>query len=133
MPSFVTDTHALIWSLQNDPQLGVHARQIFAAAGQGETLIYVPTICVVEMIYLQEKKRIPSGLITQLDTLLQLGVAGLLLQELTGGIANATSHVLRAEVPDMPDRIIAATALHLGVPLISRDRRISLSAVATIW
>jgi len=33
----------------------------------------------------------------------------------------------------MPDRIIAATALHLGVPLISRDRRISLSAVATVW
>jgi len=41
--------------------------------------------------------------------------------------------VSRAEVPDMPDRIIAATALHLGVPLISRDRRISLSAVATVW
>ena len=133
MPSFVTDTHALIWSLQNDPQLGLQARQIFVAAGRGETLIYVPTICVVEMVYLQEKRRIPRGLITQLDNLLYLGVTGLLLQELTGDIANATSRVSRAEVPDMPDRIIAATALHLGVPLISRDRRISLSAVATVW
>ena len=133
MPSFVTDTHALIWSLQNDPQLGLQARQIFVAAGRGETLIYVPTICVVEMVYLQEKRRIPRGLITQSDNLLYLGVTGLLLQELTGDIANATSRVSRAEVPDMPDRIIAATALHLGVPLISRDRRISLSAVATVW
>jgi len=133
VPSFVTDTHALIWSLQNDPQLGLQARQIFVAAGRGETLIYVPTICVVEMVYLQEKRRIPRGLITQLDNLLYLGVTGLLLQELTGDIANATSRVSRAEVPDMPDRIIAATALHLGVPLISRDRRISLSAVATVW
>jgi len=119
--------------LQNDPQLGLQARQIFVAAGRGETLIYVPTICVVEMVYLQEKRRIPRGLITQLDNLLYLGVTGLLLQELTGDIANATSRVSRAEVPDMPDRIIAATALHLGVPLISRDRRISLSAVATVW
>ena len=33
----------------------------------------------------------------------------------------------------MPDRIIAATALHLGLPLISRDRKIQLSSVNTIW
>jgi predicted nucleic acid-binding protein len=32
----------------------------------------------------------------------------------------------------MPDRIIAATALHLGLPLISRDRKIQLSGVNTI-
>ena len=39
----------------------------------------------------------------------------------------------RQDVPDMPDRIIAATALHLGVPLISRDGKIKASAVPTIW
>ena len=33
----------------------------------------------------------------------------------------------------MPDRIIAATALHLGVPVISRDGKIRASTVATIW
>ena len=33
----------------------------------------------------------------------------------------------------MPDRIIAATAQYLGLPLISRDRKIRLSAVETIW
>ena len=27
----------------------------------------------------------------------------------------------------------AATALHLGVPLITRDRKIELSSVETIW
>jgi len=41
--------------------------------------------------------------------------------------------VPRAEVPDMPDRIIAATALHLGLPLISRDRKIQLAGLQTIW
>jgi len=39
----------------------------------------------------------------------------------------------RAQVPDLPDRIIAATALHLGLPLISRDRKIQLADVETIW
>jgi len=34
---------------------------------------------------------------------------------------------------DFPDRIIVATALHLGLPLISRDRKIQLSDVNTIW
>jgi hypothetical protein len=33
----------------------------------------------------------------------------------------------------MPDRIIAATALYLRVPVISRDYEIQLSGVDTIW
>ena len=42
-------------------------------------------------------------------------------------------NIPREDIPDMPDRIIAATALHLGVPLISRDSKIKLSKVKTIW
>ena len=30
----------------------------------------------------------------------------------------------RGQVPDLPDRISAPTAVHLGVPLISRDGKI---------
>jgi predicted nucleic acid-binding protein len=41
--------------------------------------------------------------------------------------------VSRTDVPDMPDRIVAATALHFGVPVISRDGRIRSSAVKTVW
>jgi len=48
-------------------------------------------------------------------------------------IAQTIRLVDRAQVPDLPDRIIAATAVHLGVPLISRDGKIRSSSVATIW
>jgi predicted nucleic acid-binding protein len=41
--------------------------------------------------------------------------------------------VARGEVPDLPDHMIAATALYLGVPVVSRDRKIRYSAVTTIW
>jgi len=41
--------------------------------------------------------------------------------------------VARAEVPDLPDRIIAATALHLVIPIISRDRKIQASGLTTVW
>jgi predicted nucleic acid-binding protein len=33
----------------------------------------------------------------------------------------------------MPDRIIAATALHLGLPLVTRDARIVASGINTVW
>jgi len=48
-------------------------------------------------------------------------------------ISESLRRVDRAQVPDLPDRSIAATAVHLGVPLISRDRKIRSSSVPTIW
>jgi len=48
-------------------------------------------------------------------------------------VAQAMGRVVRAEVPDLPDRIIAATALHLDVPVISRDRKIQASSLKTVW
>ena len=37
------------------------------------------------------------------------------------------------KIPNLPDRIIAATALYAKVPVISRDRKIKLSSIQTIW
>lgn len=41
--------------------------------------------------------------------------------------------VSRSEVPDMPDRMIAATAIYVDVPVISRDRHIRSANLKTIW
>jgi PIN domain nuclease of toxin-antitoxin system len=133
MPDAVTDTHGLIWYLEDSPRLGSDARAAFDACDRGESVIYVPTICLVEIIYLQEKGRIPADLKAQLDTALEAGTTGLILASLTAAVANAVARVPRTDVPDMPDRITAATALDLGLPLISRDRAIRLSAVQTVW
>jgi predicted nucleic acid-binding protein len=48
-------------------------------------------------------------------------------------IIDAMRRVPREQVPDMPDRIVAATAIYFGVPVISRDGRIRSSDVQTIW
>lgn len=133
MPDIVTDTHALIWYLEDNPRLGPAASQALDACDRGEIAVYVPTICLVEIVYLQEKRRIPVDLKARLDAELQAGTTGLVLADLTAGVANAVEQVPRTAVADMPDRIIAATALHLGLPLISRDRKIQLSGVTTIW
>ena len=48
-------------------------------------------------------------------------------------IVDAMRQVPRADVPGMPDRIVAATAVYFGVPVISRDGRIRASSVQTVW
>ena len=85
-------------------------------------------------MYLQEKERIQAELKTLLDTELQVGVSGLVLADLTAKVVDAMTLVPRAIVPDMPDRIIAATALSLGLPLLSRDRVMAkVEGLDVIW
>jgi len=48
-------------------------------------------------------------------------------------IAQAMTKIPRSAVPDLPDRMIAATALHLNVPLVTADAQIRASGIATIW
>lgn len=48
-------------------------------------------------------------------------------------VAQALQRVPWDAVPDMPDRIIAATALHWQVPVISRDAHIQAANLQTIW
>lgn len=51
----------------------------------------------------------------------------------TAAIVQAMRQVSRAEAPDMPDRIVAATAVYFDVPVISRDRRIRAASLKTVW
>lgn len=133
MSDAVTDTHGLIWYLEDDSRLSSVARVAFEACDRGEITVYIPTICLVEIVYLHEKGRISSNFKGMLDAILQAGTSGLVPIGLTVEIVYALSQVSRTDVPDMPDRIIAATALHMGLPLISRDGKIRLSGVNTIW
>jgi PIN domain nuclease of toxin-antitoxin system len=133
MPNVVTDTHGLIWYLENDPRLGADASRIYDECDRGLAIVYVPTICLVEMVYLQEKGRIPAHLLAAFETRLKAGATGLALADLTQSVVAALATLPRTEVPDMPDRIIAATALQRGLVLMSRDRKIQASKVITVW
>lgn len=133
MGDFVTDTHGLIWYLEDSPRLGKAASAAFDACDRGESVIYVPTICLVEIVYLQEKGKIPLRLKQILDDVLASDDVGLISMPLTIEIVNTIPSISRAIVPDMPDRIIAATALYLGLPLLTRDSQIQRSGLQIIW
>ena len=48
-------------------------------------------------------------------------------------VAMKMREVSRQDIPDFPDRVIAATAQLRDVPVLSRDGRIRLSTKQTIW
>jgi predicted nucleic acid-binding protein len=88
---------------------------------------------LAEIVYLSEKERIDRTMLTRL--LSEVDSEYALFKGIPFGkyVAQTMQQVERSQVPDLPDRIIAATALSLGLPLISRDRKIQMSSVETIW
>jgi predicted nucleic acid-binding protein len=48
-------------------------------------------------------------------------------------IASAMQRVVRSQVPELANRMIAATALYLNIPVITRDHKIQASNLNTIW
>jgi predicted nucleic acid-binding protein len=101
------------------------------AIADGDT-IAVSSITLVEVVYLVENGRVPSRSFERVVEALEWRTSFVEVP-VDHLIAQSMRRVSRRDVPDMPDRVIAATALHLGVPLISRDSRIRLSAPPTIW
>lgn len=129
----VADTHAVIWYSYDDLRLGPSARSIIEEIRRTGDHIAVSSITLAEIVYLAEKGRIPIETVNPLTAQLMNAVSILVDVPFDRSLAEIMQRVSRAQVPDFPDRIICATALHLGVPLISRDRRITASDVQTLW
>lgn len=48
-------------------------------------------------------------------------------------ISFRVQQINRLTVPEMPDRIIAATALAYNLPLVSRDHKLQATGLPVIW
>ena len=112
----VADTHAVIWYLYNDARLSPAARTWIEGAVEAGEQIALSTITLAEMVYLIEKGRIDAAALSRLATALDESSAVLVEVPIDRHVVQAMIHVPRTDVPDLPDRIIAATALYLGVP-----------------
>jgi PIN domain nuclease of toxin-antitoxin system len=133
MPSVVADTHALLWSLLQPQKLSTNALAVFDQARRLGDPVYVASISLVETLYLEEKGKLQKGILARLKNALQGEDGGLVLVPLDSNVAEAIERIPRDAIPDMPDRIIAATALSLNLPLVTRDGKIKASGITTIW
>jgi predicted nucleic acid-binding protein len=111
--------------------LGRHARRVFDAAESGGAGIYVPTLVLVEV--LEASRR---GVI-ELAGGSTAWTEGLLAHRSFFAVDRTAAIVLRAEefyaIPERGDRLIAATAAVLDVPLITRDPEIGGAGVEVVW
>lgn len=129
----LADTHALIWYLYDDLRLSTRARRFFEKSVEAGDQIGFSAISLVEIVYLIERGRINPLTLGRLLATLESEKPMLVELPVDHTIALRLQEIARESIPDMPDRIIAATALALGMPIISRDKKIRLSGLKTIW
>ena len=134
MKRYVADTQSILWHLAEDRQLSRRARRILDSAEKGHAQILVPSIVLVEAIFLMQRQRIPKSWVSQLFELSEDADANFYVVPLNMAVAQAVSDFGPVAIPDMPDRIIAATARALDLPLITVDPIITESElVEVIW
>lgn len=134
MSNLVVDTHAAVWYFAMSPQMSVTARNAVNNAINNGFTIILPTISIVEIVYLIEKGRLIPQTLTSLMQSLKLPNSTFVSQGLTEDLAQTLTQIPRQTVPEMPDRIISATALHLNLPLVTKDHKIqALKSIQTIW
>jgi PIN domain nuclease of toxin-antitoxin system len=131
--STVLDTHTVLWYLENSKELSFIARAAIEDAIREARNVYVSAISVIEAIYLVERRKIPAAALQRLRDALPNPNVGLFIAPVDAFVADALEKIPRSIIPDMPDRIVAATALHLGVPLITRDAQLRALGIQTIW
>ena len=124
-----TDTMALVLHLEHRRSTP-KVQQIFEQADSGESTVHIPAIVFAEILYLSEKQRIsltPKQLRSHLaghDNYVEI--------PLSLEVVQCAERIL--DIPELHDRLIAATASFLDLEVITNDPKIQASAsVVSIW
>ncbi|MBC8076166.1 MAG: type II toxin-antitoxin system VapC family toxin [Chloroflexales bacterium] len=129
----VADTHAVIWYILADKRLSATARATIDTIGADGDQVAISSLSFAEMVFLIERGRIDLTTLDQTLELLDRSNSVFVEAPIDRIVVLAMRVIDRTLVPELPDRLIAATALRHNVPVISRDRSIQASGLATIW
>ena len=127
MDSFVTDTQALVKFMMGKKVINDRAHQAFLSADKAESTIIIPAIVLMEVLHLFEKNRINISLFQTEDLLKSQNYQ---FEPLSLEILKTASQI--TDIPELHDRLIAATARYLDVPLITNDPVIRASEFVDI-
>jgi PIN domain nuclease of toxin-antitoxin system len=132
MSSIVVDTHVLIWDQLDPSRLSTKAKKAIALADEGHQ-IFICEISLWEISILMKKKRLSIDIpyLDFIQNLLQ--TRNYVLQGINPEIALLAT-AIEMDTKDPADRLIVATAIHYGIPLITSDHLIqSNKDVKIIW
>ena len=117
------DTHALVWLLEGNERLGQKSRALIRDAARDDRLC-VSAITPWEIAMLVNKGRLSFG--QDIGEWLQgaLSMPGVRMEPLSLAVSVASTRLPGDFHSDPADRIIVATARHLGAMLVTDDKLI---------
>ncbi|MFO8239985.1 MAG: type II toxin-antitoxin system VapC family toxin [Dissulfuribacterales bacterium] len=129
----ILDTHIWVWFISNPELLSKRAKRYVDAAVE-EKAIMISSISVLEVALLIAKKR----LILRLELNDWIAKSEMLpffkFIPVDNSIAIKSVNLPQPLHSDPADRIIIATAISLGAPIVTKDEKImNYSQVQTIW
>lgn len=134
MPNLaVTDAHPLLWYTGRQlRKLGTEARRLYERTATKQATIFVPTLVLAEVseAFRAGKVQFPAGFHSWVRQL--MGSGGFVVADLTLEVIEKAEGLYA--IPERTDRLIAATAAQMDLPLISRDPEIAAAAgVEVVW
>lgn len=126
---YVADTMALVLHLEKRRSSSI-VKSIFDSADRGDVTIHIPAMVFAEILYLSERNRITLTL-TDVETHFQTFRS---YQESPMSFALVENARQITDIPELHDRLIAATAKSLSLDLLTNDPKIQASKfVDTVW
>ena len=129
----VVDTHVIIWDALRPELLSDSAKEALSQANENEGILLCD-ISLWEIAMLVKKGRISLGISYQEFIRLVLLSKNYQLQCITPEIAELSTQLSEDINNDPADRIIAATSLVMGIPLVTADSNLNQTdSLTTIW
>jgi len=128
----LVDTHVVIWLAFDPGQLSRKARVAIDNARKKAAGLAISDISLLELTTLASKGRIHLDI--SLESFLQEVESRFVVLPMSGKVCARAAGLPEVYPKDPADRIIGATALVAGLPLLTADRQIRRSkAVQTVW
>jgi PIN domain nuclease of toxin-antitoxin system len=128
----LVDTHVVLWLALEPANVSKKARAAIEETRQSGQGIAISDITLLEIAQLESKKRIKLN--SSLETFLAEIEARFVVLPITGRVCVRAMGLPAVYPKDPADRVIGATALVEGLPLVTADDDIRRSkALRTIW
>jgi len=128
----LVDTHVVLWLALEPDRISKKARAVIEQTRQGGHGLAISDITLLEIATAENKGRVTLN--SSLETFLSEIEARFVVLPITGKVCVRAMGFPATYPKDPADRIIAATAIVEGLPLVTADDAIRRSmALPTIW